>query len=71
MAYKQSELYGEGGGQAVVAVRPEAVDRLRALAAEGRVPLRRIGTAGGSDLMGVTVTELRRAHENTLPGRLP
>jgi phosphoribosylformylglycinamidine synthase len=70
MSHKQLELYGEGGGQAVVAIRPEASDRLRALGADAGVPLRRLGTAGGSDLLGVTVTELRRGYESALPDRL-
>jgi phosphoribosylformylglycinamidine synthase len=64
------EFYGEGGGQAVVAVDHAAAAGLHALAGDAGVPLRRIGTAGGPDLLGVPVAELRRAHEGTLPERL-
>jgi phosphoribosylformylglycinamidine synthase len=49
-------LFGEGGGQAVIACRPEDVDRLPPL-----VPLRRLGTAGGDRLACVAVAELAEA----------
>jgi phosphoribosylformylglycinamidine synthase len=48
--------FGEGGGQAVLAVAPERVDRL------GGVPLRRLGVVGGDGLLGIPVGELRQAH---------
>jgi phosphoribosylformylglycinamidine synthase len=47
--------FGEGGGQAVVACRPEIVDRL------GGVPLRRLGVVRGERLLGSTVRELKEA----------
>ncbi len=48
--------FGEGGGQAVVACAPAAVDRL------GGVPLRRLGVAGGDRLLGLKLSELEEAH---------
>jgi phosphoribosylformylglycinamidine synthase II len=51
-------LFGEGGGQAVVACAPADVDKL-----DG-VPLRQIGTVGGDKLGGVPVTKLREAWES-------
>jgi phosphoribosylformylglycinamidine synthase len=49
-------LFGEGGGQAVVACRPEDLDRL------GGAPLRRIGTVGGDSILGLGLDELREAY---------
>ncbi|MDQ3894373.1 MAG: phosphoribosylformylglycinamidine synthase subunit PurL, partial [Actinomycetota bacterium] len=49
-------LFGEGGGQAVIACRPEDVERLPPL-----VPLRRVGTVGGDRLAGLPVAELAEA----------
>ena len=54
------DWFGEGGGRAVVACRPEDVSRL-----EG-VPLQRIGTAGGRKLLGVPLDELRAAYDGGL-----
>jgi phosphoribosylformylglycinamidine synthase subunit PurL len=54
-------LFGEGGGQAVVACRPERADAL----AEAQVPLRRIGTVVGTTVLGVPLEELRAAAEDT------
>jgi hypothetical protein len=48
--------FGEGGGQAVLACAPEAVEGL------GGVPLRRLGIVGGDDLLGVPLATLREAH---------
>ncbi len=48
--------FGEGGGQAVVACTPENAETLAG------VPLRRIGTVGGSRLLGVELDRLREAH---------
>jgi phosphoribosylformylglycinamidine synthase II len=48
--------FGEGGGRAIVACPPEDAGRL-----EG-VELRRIGTAGGSKVLGATLDELRTAY---------
>ena len=51
-------LFGEGGGQAIVAVPVGlAVD-------SGDIAVRRIGTVGGERLLGVTVDELRAAWES-------
>ncbi len=47
--------FGEGGGQAVLAVAP---DRLGAL---GGVPLRKLGVVGGDSLLGVPVAALTEA----------
>jgi phosphoribosylformylglycinamidine synthase subunit PurL len=47
--------FGEGGGQAVLACAPDVVDQL------GGVPIRRLGVAGGDDLLGSTVDQLREA----------
>jgi phosphoribosylformylglycinamidine synthase II len=47
--------FGEGGGQVVVACRPDLVDQL------GGVPLRRLGVVGGDRLLGSTVAELTEA----------
>jgi phosphoribosylformylglycinamidine synthase subunit PurL len=50
-------LFGEGGGQAVVACAPEHADSLSG------VPLRRVGTVAGTTVLGVPVDELRAAAE--------
>ncbi|HXF98448.1 MAG TPA: phosphoribosylformylglycinamidine synthase subunit PurL [Gaiellaceae bacterium] len=57
------ELFGEVGGRAVLACAEEEASRVQALAAELAVPLRRAGTVGGSELLGVELAELRRAWE--------
>jgi phosphoribosylformylglycinamidine synthase len=49
-------LFGEGGGQAVLACAPEDVDRL------GSKGLRRLGIVGGESICGVELEELREAH---------
>src|SRR5207248_10757402 len=48
-------LFGEGGGQAVVACAPEDVDRL------GSKGLRRLGVVGGETICGVELENLREA----------
>jgi len=50
-------LFGEGGGQVVVACAPEEAAALTG------VPLRRIGTVGGATLAGLPVAALREAWE--------
>ncbi len=50
-------LFGEGGGQAVVACAPEDAETLTG------VPLQRIGTVGGATLGGLPVAALREAWE--------
>jgi phosphoribosylformylglycinamidine synthase len=54
------EWFGEGGGIAVVACRPEDLPAL-----DG-VPLRRIGDVGGGDVLGVPLDELRAAYDGGL-----
>jgi phosphoribosylformylglycinamidine synthase len=49
-------LFGEGGGQAVLASAPGAIS-------EFPVPAKRIGSAGGDTLLGVPIEELRQAWE--------
>jgi phosphoribosylformylglycinamidine synthase II len=49
-------LFGEGGGQALVACAGGAISDLP-------VPARRIGTVGGDTLLGVRIDELRQAYE--------
>src|SRR5205823_5526530 len=49
-------LFGEGGGQAVVACAPKDIPRL------GGVPLRRIGAVGGDSVLGVPLDRLREAY---------
>jgi phosphoribosylformylglycinamidine synthase len=50
-------LFGEGGGQAVVACAPDVAARLRG------VPLRELGVVGGDELLGLPLGELRSAWE--------
>jgi phosphoribosylformylglycinamidine synthase subunit PurL len=52
-------LFGEGGGQAVIACAPEHADSLSG------VPLRRLGTVTGTTVLEVPVDELRAAAEGT------
>jgi phosphoribosylformylglycinamidine synthase len=54
-------LFGEGGGQAVLACEPQRADALVTVCSKTEVPLRRIGTAGGGDVLGVTLERLRKA----------
>ncbi|HSJ93690.1 MAG TPA: AIR synthase related protein, partial [Gaiellaceae bacterium] len=55
------ELFGEVGGRAVVACRPELAAEWEAGAGGAGVEIRRIGVAGGSTLLGVELAELRDA----------
>jgi len=48
--------FGEGGGQAVLACAPEVVEKL------GGVPIRKLGVAGGTNLLGLSLDELREAY---------
>jgi phosphoribosylformylglycinamidine synthase subunit PurL len=50
-------LFGEGGGQAVVGCAPEVAASLTG------IPLRRIGTAAGTTVLGIPVTDLRTVWE--------
>jgi phosphoribosylformylglycinamidine synthase len=63
-------LYGEGGGQAIVACNASSLGALERLAEGSGVPLARIGTVGGDQVLGVTLDDLRAAHERALPERL-
>ena len=47
--------FGEGGGQAVLACAPEAVEKLAG------VPIRRLGVVGGTSLLGLSLHELQEA----------
>ena len=49
-------LFGEGGGQAVVACAPEHVSKL------GGVPLRQLGIVGGDAILGVPLEQLGEAY---------
>jgi phosphoribosylformylglycinamidine synthase II len=50
-------LFGEGGGQAVVACAPEHAESLSG------IPIRRIGTVAGTTVLGVPLSELQAAWE--------
>jgi phosphoribosylformylglycinamidine synthase subunit PurL len=52
-------LFGEGGGQVVLACAAGAISELP-------VPTRQIGSAGGATVLGVPIDELRQAHEVTI-----
>ncbi|HLG08361.1 MAG TPA: phosphoribosylformylglycinamidine synthase subunit PurL [Gaiellaceae bacterium] len=67
------ELFGEVGGQAVVACAPETADEVQGLARELGVPLRSVGVAGGGTLLGVELAQLRSAWEGGIenPGSDP
>jgi hypothetical protein len=56
-----AELFGEVGGRAVVACRPGLAEECEARASAFGVELRRVGTAGGSTLLGVELERLRAA----------
>src|SRR5207237_5808568 len=51
-------LFGEGGGQAVLACAPDDVERL------GSKGLRRLGVAGGDTICGIELDELRAVSED-------
>ena len=55
-------LFGEGGGQAVLAAAPEQVERLPT----GDVPIRRVGTVDGDRILDLPLAELRAAYESGL-----
>jgi phosphoribosylformylglycinamidine synthase II len=55
-------LFGEGGGQAILAVAPDQVE-VDPLGTD--VSVRRIGEVGGDAILGVPVAELRAAWEST------
>ncbi len=53
-------LFGEGGGQVVLACAPDEVDFISARAG---IELRRLGVVGGDRICGVVLDEVRRAWE--------
>ena len=55
-------LFGEGGGQAVIACAPENVARL------GGVPLRELGVVGGDRLLGSRLHDLHEAWHDRVQG---
>jgi phosphoribosylformylglycinamidine (FGAM) synthase-like enzyme len=55
-------LFGEGGGQAIVASSPAQGE----IDPEG-VSVRRIGTVGGETILGVEISALRAAWEGSEP----
>jgi phosphoribosylformylglycinamidine synthase len=59
------ELFGETGGRAVLACRAADEDDLIELADELAVPLRMVGSAGGSSVLGVELDRLRAAWDGT------
>ena len=50
-----TRLFGEGGGQAIVACHTEFAETLRG------VPLRRLGVVGGGSICGVSLSALQEA----------
>jgi phosphoribosylformylglycinamidine synthase len=59
-------LFGEGGGQAVIACAPQEAARVERTVER----VARIGTAGGERLLGVPLAQLRDAYERALPEAL-
>ena len=57
-------LFGEGGGQAVLACDAARAGELVALSHKVDVALRRIGTVGGGEVFGVPVERLREAWQS-------
>jgi phosphoribosylformylglycinamidine synthase len=65
-------LFSESTARAIVTCRDADVDRLVTLAADGGLPLARLGRCGGlslvvEDQFDIPLAELRAAHEATLP----
>ena len=65
-------LFAESAARAVVACPDASVERVLSLAADAGVPVARLGRTGGDaltveGLFDVPLTELRSAHEGTLP----
>ncbi|MGL6279150.1 MAG: phosphoribosylformylglycinamidine synthase subunit PurL [Gaiella sp.] len=54
------ELFGEVGGQVLAALPPEQVE---VDPTGSDVEVRRLGTVGGDDVLGISLAELRAAHE--------
>ena len=64
--FDATALFGEGGGQAVVACAPANATALAASASAAGVPLRRIGTVGGAAVLDITLADARAAWETSL-----
>ncbi|MGH2717039.1 MAG: AIR synthase-related protein, partial [Actinomycetota bacterium] len=65
-------LFSESAGRILVSLPASGLPALQALAAAEGVPVNILGIAGGGDLkvgeaLSLTVEQLRRAHEDTLP----
>jgi phosphoribosylformylglycinamidine synthase subunit PurL len=54
-------LFGETGGRAVLACAPERRDEVLQLAGEHGVPVHGVGLAAGATLLGVELSQLRKA----------
>ena len=62
LGWDAEELFGEGGGRAVVACAPDRVSRVE----ETGVPIRQIGVAGGESVCDIELPELRVAYSGGL-----
>ena len=64
-------LFAETPGRILVTVDPKNFEALRALAKDCEIPFHPIGKSGGDALTingaAIPLTELRRAHTETLP----
>jgi phosphoribosylformylglycinamidine synthase len=60
LALDPISLFGEGPGRVILALPPDESEHLPSI--EG-VAIHRIGEVGGSELLGVTLTDLRSAWE--------
>jgi phosphoribosylformylglycinamidine synthase subunit PurL len=66
------DLFSESVGRAVVAVRPEGESLFASLCDQAGIPYMVLGTVGGDSLtiegqFSIPITELREAHERTIP----
>ena len=66
IALDVTALFGEGGGQAVVACAAGDVAELVAAAAAAGVPLRTVGSVGGDSVLDVALADARAAWETPL-----
>jgi phosphoribosylformylglycinamidine synthase len=65
-------LFGEDQGRYVIAVRPAVIDPVLSAASRAGVPAMRLGVCGGGaltveGLLSISITDLRRSHEDWLP----
>ncbi|MDH2429426.1 phosphoribosylformylglycinamidine synthase subunit PurL [Sphaerisporangium sp. TRM90804] len=66
------DLFSESSARALVTVRPESFEEFAELCARHEVPCSNLGATGGQelrveDVLEIPVTELRAAHQATLP----